>query len=522
MIKIDELMEEVGGKILFSNVSLSLQEKERYAILGANGCGKSTFLRLLSKEEPPSYGNITIAKKAILASLKQDQYLFEHEEAYQVILQGYPKLWKTLLEKKHLLQKPSLDAKQLEKLASLEETLIELEAYNQEAFAHKLLSGLGIAVSRHHHPLSSFSGGYKLRVLLARSLFQRPDILLLDEPTNYLDLDSIRWLEQYLTRDFRGLLLFVSHDECFVQKVATSYLDIDFGMIKLYKGSYQSFQNIKQLFIEQRKEEREATNRRRLELKNFIEKWRAKASKAKQAMSRTKLLDKIEYPDDVHSSRKYVNFRFKQKKQSSHKILIVKELEKIYGEQLLFSDLHFTLYRGEKLALIGPNGCGKSTLLNILQGLVPKDQGQISFGPNVFSSYFAQELYNMSELTLLEWLMEASQKSEPPCRKALGLFLFPQEDAFKRCKILSGGELARLALAKVYLEESNLLFLDEPTNHLDLEMRQSLAEAVKHFQGSVIFVSHDEHFIEHCATRILRLDENGYIDFHGNFKEFQI
>lgn len=511
MITITDLSYQHGDRVLFTGVNLTLSSKRRYGIVGANGCGKSSLLHILAEEYSGEFGEIVISKGSTLGWLKQDQFSHDETQIIDVVMQGRPQLWEVMQKKDRLLESEEWTDSVGVQVAKLEEEVERLGGYSAISQAEKLLVGLGVDNRNHYQKLQSLSGGYKLRVLLARTLFSRPDILLLDEPTNYLDIVTIAWLEKYLVNEFTGLLLFVSHDYDFLNNVATDILDIDYGEIRHYKGNYDYFLKRKKEVVELMLHERAHVERKIAEMRDFIERFGAKASKAKQCQSREKMIEKIEVPDTMHSSRIAPNFEFKQRRKSGQCVLKVNGICKSFREKIVLFDISFEVERGEKLALIGPNGVGKSTLLKILVGNIDQDEGAFEWGFESDFSYFAQEHHEMQKSyeSAFEWLRRSATATEQEARNMLGRMLFSNDEVKKTLNVLSGGELTRLLFAKIMLEKHSVLVLDEPTNHLDIESREALAEALKHYPGTVIIVSHDRAFLAHFTTRTLILSPEG-------------
>ncbi|KAF5271473.1 hypothetical protein FQR65_LT05093 [Abscondita terminalis] len=488
MISINQLSMAYGEKLLFYDVNLILSTHSRYALVGANGAGKSTFLKLLTGAEQPIDGTLSIPKIASVGWLKQDQFRYENTLISDIVLQGKPALWQALQEKDKLLQSDLLNEKNLNRLAA------------------KLLMGLGIPLEYHGKPLSTLSGGFKLRVLLAQALFQEPDILLLDEPTNHLDFTSIVWLEKYLKNEFSGLLLFISHDVEFINRLADQILDVDYGEIHAYSGNYEKFLAEKQLIIEQKLQEKRSVELKIASMQSFVDRFRASANRAKMAQSRVKMIEKMEIPDIKQSSRLSPTFQFKSIRPSGKWVVRVKTLAKNFNEKKLFQRLSFEIKRGEKVAIMGENGIGKSTLIKILLNTIQSDQGSVEWGYETHVSYFSQDHHDLlnKHASVLTWLEQyAAGISEQSIRKTLAQVLFNKEDVVKDILALSGGEAARLLLAKMVLEPANVLILDEPTNHLDIEATEALAAALRNYSGTLLFVSHDRHFINKIADRIL-------------------
>jgi ATPase subunit of ABC transporter with duplicated ATPase domains len=523
MISINNLSMAFGARLLFDGVNLNLLKGNRYGLVGANGSGKSTFLTVLTGEEEPSLGEVTIPSGMRIGWLKQDHFQYENDKIIHAVIRGNAQLWKAIQEKEQLLKNDVWNEETGCRLGELEEVIAHLDGYTAETLAEKLLIGLGIPLKEHHNPLSSLSGGYKLRVLLAQSLFNNPDILLLDEPTNHLDIMSIAWLEEYLKAEFKGLLLFISHDHSFLNNLASHILDIDYGDIRLYHGNYQTFLIQKQQLLDQKGSERLNLERRVAQLQTFVDRFKAKASKARQAQSKLKMIERIELPDIEKSSRLSPAFSFKQTRLSGKVVVAVKDLSKSFGDKKVLRQVHFSVKRGEKVVLIGHNGIGKSTLLKTMLDLVPQDSGQVEWGYEAHISYFAQEHHDLlkENTSAYDWLChQAEKQTTSRVRSVLGQVLFTQDDAHKNILSLSGGEGARLLLAKVMLEEGNVLILDEPTNHLDLESIEALAKALQNYEGTLIFVSHDRHFVSKVANRVLAFTEKGVKDYLGPYKEY--
>jgi ATPase subunit of ABC transporter with duplicated ATPase domains len=512
-----------GARLLFEGVNLNFLKGERYAVVGGNGVGKSTLLRILSGVEEPSFGEVTLANRATLGFLSQDHFRYEHDRILDVVIQGRAILWNALQEQKKLLDDGVWTLETGGRLGELEEIIAHQDGYTAEGFAEKLLLGLGIAAEDIQKPLSSLSGGYKLRVLLAQALFNRPDVLLLDEPTNHLDILSIAWLEAYLKSEFRGVLIFISHDQNFLENLSTQIVDVDYGDVRLYPTSYKKFLADKQLYADQKASERKSLEKRIEQMQGFVDRFRAKASKARQAQSRVKQIERIELPDIEHSSRVSPTFKFSQTRPPGKVVLTVHEATKYFGPKRVLNKVSLTVQRGERVALIGPNGIGKSTFLKAALDLVPLTQGTTEWGHEVALSYFAQDHHELLEgnVSILTWLTKQAEK-EPlaTIRGTLGAVLFRQDEVDKSISVLSGGESARLLLGKMMLERGNVLLLDEPTNHLDLEATQALAKALKAYDGTILFVSHDRHFVSKLATRIVAITDKGVTDYHGTYRDY--
>lgn len=524
MITLNELGIAFGDKLLFCDVNLTLNTGARYALVGANGSGKSTLFRLLTGEEELSLGQIIIPKEASVGWLKQDQFRYENTPIIDVVLQGKPLLWAAQQEREALLASEDWDDAAGFRFSELEETIVHYDGYNAAAQSASILEGLGIPASYHDKPLSALSGGYKLRVLLAQTLFQQPSILLLDEPTNHLDILSIQWLEKFLKSSFKGLLVFISHDVGFIDSIADFILDIDYGEIRKYSGRYQKFLEEKQLINDQKVIEKKSAEEKVAHMQRYIDRFKATASKAAQARSRMKMIEKIEIPDLVNSSRVAPHFKFVPQRPSGKQIYKAEHLKKSYQDKLLFEDLSFEVQRGDKIAILGVNGKGKSTLLKILVDQVKADAGHLTLGSELRVSYFSQdhhELLNHST-SVLHWLNDiATHCTEQQVRRALGQVLFTKDEVEKDILLLSGGEAARLLLAKVMLEAPNVLILDEPTNHMDIETIEVLANALSDYTGTLIVVSHSSYFIERFTTKIFYYSKHhGVQQFKGTYAEF--
>lgn len=524
MISLTKLAMCYGSQLLFDDVTLLLQPCNRYGITGANGAGKSTLLRLIADEESPTEGSIVFPKNSRIGYLKQDQFLHDDHCVIDVVIQGRDSLWKALQERKKLLATKKTDAATGYRLFELEEIIEHNDGYRAESLASTLLLGLGISETEQYDDLKKLSGGFKLRVLLARALFNNPDILLLDEPTNYLDIASIAWLESYLIHDFRGLLLFISHDHSFLNNLATHILDIDYGEIRQYFGNYDAFNKEKQLVIERKMHEQDYIQKKIARMNVFVEKFRASATKARQAKSHEKKIQKIEIPNVETSSRQAPHFSFIQQRPSGQHVLTVKQLTKSFATKHVLNKITFNIKRSERIALVGKNGMGKSTLLKIITGNLSADAGMYEWGYETHYAYFPQEQDDIvrSNLTVLEWLtLHAPRESESALYSNLSKMLFDKHDFNKPVSALSGGELARLKFALIIILKPNILILDEPTNHLDLESCDALAHALAHYPGTIISVSHDRYFIQKFAQRIITLHEHGMDDFLGAYQDYE-
>ena len=506
MISISNLEKGFGDRTLFSGASFQLNAGERYGLVGANGSGKTTLLNVISGSIEATHGQVSIPKALSLGVLKQDHFAYESEEILGVALMGNPELWSALSEKEAILAESEEDF-DYERFSELEETVQRLDGYAAEARAATILEGLGLPTEVHRKPLSTLSGGFKLRVLLAQVLASAPDVLLLDEPTNHLDIISIRWLEKFL-QGFLGPVVIISHDHRFLDNVSTRILDVDYDTVTLYRGNYTQFLAAK--VAERERREKEITSREReiAHHQQFVDRFRAKASKARQAQSKLRFIEKkaAELVVLPGSSRRYPTFRFEQRRPSGKEVLKIRNVHKAFGENEVLHGVNLAVNRGDRLAIMGPNGIGKSTLLKIVMGELEADEGEVSWGYETHPGYFAQD--NKNEFTSSDESTEAwlwrfcPSKDRGFVRGQMGLMLFTGDEGKKKVSALSGGEAARLVFARLGLDNPNVLVLDEPTNHLDLESIEALIAALRSFDGTLIFVSHDRWFVSQLATRV--------------------
>jgi ATPase subunit of ABC transporter with duplicated ATPase domains len=522
MISLSNLAKYYGDQVLFEGVSLQFNRGERYGIVGANGCGKSTLLKILCGDESASDGELSIPKRAVLGVLKQDHFKYEENRILDVVMMGNATLWSAMAEKERILAKAE-DYFDGDRYAELEEIIVQGDGYGLEARAGEILEGLGIATAVHEQPLSTLSGGFKLRVLLAQVLASEPDALLLDEPTNHLDILSIRWLEQFL-ESFRGAALLISHDHRFLDTVATCIVDVDYQTIKAYPGNYAHFVRAKREERERREAEIEKREAEIAGHKAFVERFRAKASKARQAQSKLKAIDRIDIETLPESSRRYPRFRFEQRRPSGRQVIELENITKRYDDLTVLDGIDLTIQRGERIAIIGPNGIGKSTLLKVMIGDTAPDEGRVEWGYESHPGYVAQdhrEQIGSHRQSLDEWLGQFCPAQGIGFVKGqLAAVLFSGDESKKKLEALSGGEAARLMFARQAVEKPNVLVLDEPTNHLDLEAIEALVRAIKDYDGTLIFVSHDRWFVNELATRIVEITPEGVRDFSGSYDEY--
>lgn len=524
MISLSDLGMRFGGHQLFDGVVWQLGARGHYGLVGANGSGKSTLLRLMSGELTPEAGSIGRPSGLRLGTLGQDHFRFDDVRLLDAVLMGHQALWDALAERQRLLrdEAQATSPRTGERLGELEVMIAEQRGYDAEARAAALLAGLGLEPERHERPMSELSGGFRLRVLLAQTLFSDPDLLLLDEPTNHLDIASIQWLEGYL-RDFRGTFVVVSHDRHFLNAICDTIADLDYQELRLYTGNYDAFEGAKALAIEQKEEDIQRTEARTEKMQEFIDRFRAKATKARQASARKKQVAKMELPEITRSSRRTPGFQFQQGRPSGREPLRVDGLAKSFNGREVLHDVSFTVERGDKIAVLGPNGVGKSTLLKLITGALDPDAGGVEFGYEVSLGYFAQDVHEAlhGTQTAYDWLRAESGNDEiAKLRGTLGRVLFSGDDAQKRVGDLSGGESARLLLGALMLRAPNLMVLDEPTNHVDLEGREALMRALRDYPGTLIFVSHDRHFVANVGTRVLALTPDQVEDFTGSYEEY--
>lgn len=524
MITLSNIGKTYADRTLFDSVSLQLNAGERYGLVGANGSGKTTLLNILTGDLEASEGSLSIPQRLRLGVLRQDQFLYEGQKIINVALMGNNDLWNVMAEREDLLANAEneFDA---ERFSVLEDEYQRQDGYAAEAHASSILEGLGLPSAIHHNPLSTLSGGFKLRVLLAQVLASSPDVLLLDEPTNHLDILSIRWLETFL-RDFAGPAVIISHDHRFLDNISTHILDVDYQTVTMYKGHYSAFTQAKQLERERR--EKEISNREReiAHHQQFVDRFKAKASKARQAGSKQRMIEKM--AEDIvelpKSSRRYPTFRFGQRRDSGRDVLTICGIKKAFNENEVLHGVDLLVQRGDRLAIMGPNGIGKSTLLKIAMGKLAADAGEVEWGYETHPGYFAQdheEDFTPENASAEQWIREHfPEQSIGAVRKRLGMVLFSGDDVEKPLAALSGGEAARLVFANLALATPNVLVLDEPTNHLDLESIEALVEGLKRYEGTLIFVSHDRWFVSQLATRIVEIKPEEIVDYQGSYENY--
>jgi ATPase subunit of ABC transporter with duplicated ATPase domains len=521
MIDTTDLGKEYGARVLFEHVTLRLNAGHRYGLVGANGSGKTTLLRLLAGDEEPSSGSFTLQKRARLGVLRQDRFLDDDALILDLAMRGDAVVWDALAEQRRLAHEAGPDGA---RIADLEDVVAAHDGYTLEPRASRILEGLGIPVRVHRMSLATLSGGFKLRVLLAQVLVAGADVLLLDEPTNHLDILTIRWLEKFLA-EYPGCAIVISHDQRFLDNVTTHTLDVDYGTIALYPGSYSTFVADKAAIRERKQATVERAEAEIARKRAWVERFGAKNTKATQAQSRLKQIEKIEVETLVESSRRTPMLRFVPERPSGRDVLLLEGVSKSYGENRVLDALSLVVSRGERVAIIGPNGLGKSTLLKILVHRLAADGGRVHWGHETHLGYFPQdhrEILDDVEQTPLALLEAACPGASPTfVRGQLGRVLFSGDDEVrKRVALLSGGESARLIFALLAVRKPNVLVLDEPTNHLDLESIRALVDALAQYPGTVLFVSHDRWFVSALATRIVELTPEGPRDFAGTYAEY--
>ena len=523
MLSTANITMQFGPKPLFENISVKFGNGNRYGLIGANGCGKSTLMRILGGDLAPSSGNVSVDANERIGKLRQDQFAFEHHTVLDTVIMGHDRLWQVKQERDRIYSQDDLSEADGMKVAELEAEFAELDGYTAEARAGELLLGVGIPIEQHSGPMSAVAPGWKLRVLLAQALFADPDILLLDEPTNNLDINTIRWLEEMLNARASTMII-ISHDRHFLNRVCTHMADLDFGELRVYPGNYDEYMTASTQIRERQLEDNAKKKAQIAELQTFVSRFSANASKAKQATSRARQIEKIQLEEIKPSSRANPFIRFDQEKKLYRLALEVKRLSKGYTETPLFSGLNLTIEAGERVAVIGTNGIGKSTLLRCLVRDLKSDHGMIKWAENAAIGYFAQDhaVDFATDMTLFDWMSQWKKPAddEQAVRSVLGRLLFSQDELKKSVKIISGGEQGRMLFGKLMLQRPNVMVMDEPTNHLDMESIESLNAALENYPGTVIFVSHDREFVSSLATRIIELSPQGVANFNGSYDDY--
>ena len=525
MISTANITMQFGAKPLFENISVKFGDGNRYGLIGANGCGKTTFMKILEGKLTPTSGNVAIGPNERLGSLSQDQFAFEEFNVIDTVIMGHAELWEIKQERDRIYALPEMSEADGMKVGDLESEYAEMDGYSAESRAGELLMGVGIGVEQHYGLMSEIAPGFKLRILLAQALFSDPDILLLDEPTNNLDIHTIQWLEETLNaRD--STMVIISHDRHFLNSVCTHMADLDYGELRVFPGNYDEYmlaamQARARLLSDNAKKKAQIG-----ELQAFVARFSANASKAKQATSRAKRMDKIQLEEVKASSRTNPFIRFNQEKKLFRNALVIEQLNKSFGDAHILKNISALAEVGERIAIIGENGIGKTTLLRTLMNEVGYEatSGEYIWSENVNIGYYAQdhEYEFENDMNLFDWMSQWRQPAddEQAIRGYLGRLLFSADDINKSVKILSGGERGRMLFGKLMMQNPNILVMDEPTNHMDMESIESLNMALEQYEGTLIFVSHDREFVSSIATRIIELTKTGFVDFAGTYDEY--
>jgi ATPase subunit of ABC transporter with duplicated ATPase domains len=525
MLNVNNLSLQFGKRVLFDEVNVKFVQGNCYGIIGANGAGKSTFLKILTGDQDPTTGRVELEPGKRMAFLKQNHFEFDKVQVLQTVIMGHKRLYEIMVEKDALYAKEDFSEADGMLTAELEGEFADLEGWNAETDAATLLSNLGIEESKHYSLMEELSNDLKVRVLLAQAIFGNPDVLILDEPTNDLDLHTISWLEDFLL-DFRNTVIVVSHDRHFLDTVCTHIGDIDFNKINLFTGNYSFWYQSSQLAARQRSDKNKKAEDRKKELLDFISRFSANAAKSKQATSRRKMLDNLDLEEIQPSSRKYPGITFHQERDAGNQILSINDLSKSIDGKSLFKDLTITVNKGDKIAFISKNSLALTTFFEILNNKIKADSGEFTFGTTITTAYMPNDNHHFfsSKISLIDWLRQYAltdeEREDVNLRTFLGRMLFTGEEALKSAMVISGGEKVRCMLSKMMLAKGNLLMMDEPTNHLDLESITALNNAMKEFQGTLLFTSHDHELVNTVANRIIELTPNGIIDKMMPYDEY--
>ncbi|GIU41510.1 ABC-F family ATPase [Shewanella colwelliana] len=523
MITTANITMQFGSKPLFENISVKFGGGNRYGLIGANGCGKSTFMKILGGELEPTSGNVSLDVNERLGKLSQNQFGYEEFNVVDTVIMGHADLWKVKQERDRIYSLPEMTEEDGIKVADLEMEFAEMDGYTAESRAGELLLGVGIPLEQHFGLMSEIAPGFKLRVLLAQALFSDPDVLLLDEPTNNLDIDTIRWLQEMLNQR-NSTMIIISHDRYFLNSVCTHMADLDYGELRVYPGNYDEYMMAANQARERLLSDNAKKKAQISELQGFVARFSANASKAKQATSRAKQIDKIKLEEVKASSRVNPFIRFEQEKKLFRNALVVENLTKGFDQNPLFKDVNLIAEVGERIAVLGENGVGKTTMLRTLIHDIPQDSGTIQWSENAAIGYYAQDHESdfENDMTLFEWMSQwrKPEDDDQSVRGYLGRMLFGSDDIKKSVRVLSGGEKGRMLFGKLIMQKPNILVMDEPTNHLDMESIESLNNALEMYEGTLVFVSHDRAFVSSLATRIIEVTANGVNDFKGTYDEF--
>ena len=523
MISTANVTMQFGEKPLFENISVKFQNGNRYGLIGANGCGKSTLMKIMTGELKPTHGTVMVGDGLRLGILSQDQFAFEKYRVVDAVIMGHKVLWKIKKERDRIYALPEMSEDDGIKVAELEMEFAEMDGYSAESSASELLLGLDIPLEQHYGLMSEIAPGWKLRVLLAQALFSDPDVLLLDEPTNNLDINSIRWLEGVLSAK-KSTMVIISHDRHFLNGVCTHMADLDYGALNVFPGSYDDFMIAATAIQERMRSDNAKKEEKIKDLKHFVSRFSANASKSKQATSRLKQLNKIELNDIKPSSRVSPYIIFNQSKELYRNILEVQNLSKSFDDEKVFNDINLIIETGQRVAIIGQNGIGKTTLLRTLFGDIDSDGGKTKWSENANIGYYAQD-HNEEfekEMSVLDWMTQFKNEKDDiqMMRSVLGKMLFGKEDVKKSVKSLSGGEKGRMIFGRLMLQKPNILLMDEPTNHLDMESIEALNLALDNYKGTLIFVSHDREFVSSLSTKVIELKEDGAHYYSGNYEDY--
>lgn len=522
MIAVNNLTQQFGKRVLFQDVNLKFTPGNCYGIIGANGAGKSTLMRILSDQLSPTHGSVSQGPGERMSVLEQDHFKFDECTVLDTVLQGHTVLWDIIKEKDAIYAKPDFSDEDGVRAAELEEKFAELEGWNAESDAAALLSGLGIKEEKHHMLMKDMSGNEKVRVLLAKALFGNPDNLLLDEPTNDLDLDTVAWLEDYLSK-FENTVLVVSHDRHFLDSVCTHTLDIDYNKMTLFAGNYSFWYESSQLALRQQQQQNKKAEEKRKELLEFIQRFSANVAKSKQTTSRKKMLEKLNVEEIQPSSRRYPGIIFTPSREPGNKILEVHGLTASVDGEILFKDVNFTIEKGDKVAFLSHDPRAMTALFEIVTGNRKADEGTYDWGQTITTAYLPldnSKFFN-TDMNLVDWLCQWSDDSSEIYLKGfLGKMLFSGEEVLKKASVLSGGEKMRCMIARMMMKDANTLILDSPTNHLDLESIQAFNNTLQTFKGNLLFASHDHEFIQTVANRIIELTPNGIIDKMMDYDDY--
>ena len=523
MISTANVTMQFGEKPLFENISVKFQNGNRYGLIGANGCGKSTLMKIMTGELKPTHGSVMVGDGQRLGILSQDQFSFEKYRVVDAVIMGHKALWKIKEERDRIYALPEMSEEDGIKVAELEMEFAEMDGYSAESSASELLLGLDIPLEQHYGLMSEIAPGWKLRVLLAQALFSDPDVLLLDEPTNNLDINSIRWLEGILSAR-KSTMVIISHDRHFLNGVCTHMADLDYGALNVFPGSYDDFMIAATAIQERMRSDNAKKEEKIKDLRHFVSRFSANASKSKQATSRLKQLNKIELNDIKPSSRISPYIIFNQSKELYRNILEVQNLSKSFDDEKVFMDINLMIETGQRVAIIGQNGIGKTTLLRTLFGDIDSDGGKTKWSENANIGYYAQDHSEEfeKEMSVLEWMTQFKNEKDDiqMMRSVLGKMLFGKEDVKKSVKSLSGGEKGRMIFGRLMLQKPNILLMDEPTNHLDMESIEALNLALDNYKGTLIFVSHDREFVSSLSTKVIELKEDGAHYYSGNYEDY--